>query len=66
MNHRSILYNELVLTEKLYDHLREIDLAVEARLDTIIPRLMQDVGITEMLKAHNRLEWVQEMNEIKA
>lgn len=64
--HRSILYNELIVTGKLYPHLREIDAAAEARLDTIMPRLMQDAGITETLKSQNQLEWVRRMNAIKA
>lgn len=66
MNHRSILYNELVLTGKLYDHLREIDAAAETRLSTIIPQLMQNAGITETLKAQNQMDWVRRMNAIKA
>ena len=50
----------------LYARLREIDMAAEARLDTIIPRLMQGAGVTETLKAQNQLEWVRQMNAIKA
>ena len=65
-NHRSILYNELIVMGKLYAHLREIDTAAEARLNTIIPRMAQDAGITEILKAQNPMEWVQQMNAIKA
>lgn len=65
-NHRSIPYNELIVAGKLYAHLREIDTAAEARLNTIIPRMAQDVGITETLKAQNPMEWVQQMNAIKA
>lgn len=65
-NHRSILYNELIVTGKLYVHLREIDVAAEARLNTIIPRLMQEAGVTETLKIQNQLEWVRQMNAIKA
>ena len=65
-NHHSILYNELIVTGRLYAHLREIDTAAEARLETIMPRLMQDAGITETLKAQNQMEWVRCMNAIKA
>lgn len=35
-------------------------------LDDIIPRLAQERGIDEVLKAHNPLQWVAEMNNIKA
>lgn len=64
--HRSILYNELIVTGKLYPHLHEIDVAAESRLNTIIPHLMQAAGITETLKAQNPMEWVRQMNAIKA
>lgn len=63
---RSILYNKLIVTGKLYAYLRETDAAAQARLETIMPRLMQDAGITETLKAQNQMEWVQRMNAIKA
>jgi len=33
--HRTILYNTLLLSEKLYPHLREIDEAARTRLDNI-------------------------------
>ena len=65
LNHCSILYNELVLTGKLYDHLREIDAAAETRLNTIMPGLAKNANITETLKAENTLEWVKQMNAIK-
>jgi len=35
-------------------------------LDDIIPRLAQERGIDEDLKAHNPLQWATEMNNIKA
>ena len=33
--HRTMLYNELLLTEKLFPHLREIDEAAQTRFDVI-------------------------------
>ena len=64
--HRPILYNELIVTGRLYAHLRETNVAAEARLETIMPQLMQEAGITETLKAQNQMEWVRHMNAIKA
>ena len=66
MNYRSILYNELVMTGKLYDHLREIDIAADTRLNTIIPSMAKAANINEMLKAQDPLEWVRQMNALKA
>lgn len=35
-------------------------------LDTIISRLAKERGIDETLKAHNALQWIVKMNNIKA
>ena len=35
-------------------------------LDDIIPRLAQERGVDETLKAHNALLWTAEMNNIKS
>jgi len=35
--HRPILYNQMVLSEKLYPHLLEIDRAVRERMDAMLP-----------------------------
>ena len=43
-----------------------IDIQAHELLDDIIPRLAQERGIDEVLKAHNMLQWVAEMNNIKA
>ena len=62
--HRPILYNDLILTEKLFPHLQEIDQAAQHRIDILIPQLKARRGITEELKAADQLRWVQEMNAI--
>ena len=55
-----------LLTEgRLNDYLHEIDLQTHEMLDTIIPRLAEERGIDEDLKAHNALRWAAEMNNIK-
>ena len=48
------------------EYLHEIDLQAHELLDTIIPRLAQERGIDEDLKAHDALQWAAEMNNIKA
>lgn len=51
---------------RLNEHLHAIDIQAHELLDDIIPRLAQERGIDEVLKAHNPLQWVAEMNNIKA
>ena len=49
--HRPILYNHLLMSEKLYPHLLEIDRAARERMEAMLPRMMEAAGITEELKA---------------
>ncbi len=65
-NYRPILFNELVLSDRLYEHCAEIEEAARHRLDLIIPELAKRYGVTEKLKAENPLEWVRQMNACKA
>lgn len=56
-----------MLTEgRLNEYLHAIDIRAHELLDDIIPRLAQERGINEDLKAHNALQWTAEMNNIKA
>lgn len=63
-NHRPILFNHLLLSGKLMDHLHEIDATCHARLDLMIPQMKEAEGITESLKMKDQLEWVRRMNSI--
>ena len=63
---RPSLYSSLILSEKLYPHLLEIDLAARERMDAMLPRMMEAAGVTEELKARDPLRWVGLMNELKA
>ena len=49
--HRPILYNQLLMSEKLYPHLLEIDRTAQERMDTMLPHMMEAAGVTEELKA---------------
>lgn len=64
--HRPVLWNCLILTEKLYPHLREIDETANRRLEQMMPTLMQSAGVTEALKASDPMKWVGLMNNLKA
>src|SRR5574344_2692664 len=64
--HRPILWNRMILSEKLYPHLREIDETANRRLEQMMPGLMQSAGVTEALKASAPMTWVGLMNSLKA
>ena len=60
--HRPLIYNQLLLTEKLYPHLIEIDETAQSRLEQMMPQLAKDAGATEQLKASDPMRWVGLMN----
>ena len=64
--HRPSFYSSLILSEKLYPHLLEIDLAARERMDAMLPRMMEAAGVTEELKARDPMRWVGLMNTLKA
>ena len=64
--HRPILFNELALSDKLFEHCAEIDEAARSRMELIVPELAKQYGVTERLKAENQMEWVRQMNACKA
>ena len=64
--HRPILWNQMILSETLFPHLREIDETANRRLEQMMPELMQSAGVTEELKARDQMKWVGLMNSLKA
>ncbi len=61
-----ILYNDLILTEKLFPHLLEIDEIAQRRFDVLMEQMKAQRNITEELKQRNPMLWVGEMNNIRA
>ena len=64
--HRRGTYTTLLTEGRLNEYLHDIDIQAHELLDDIIPRLAQERGMDENLKAHNTLQWAAEMNNIKA
>ena len=64
--HRPVLWNSMILSEKLYPHLREIDEAANARLEQIMPELMKRSGVKESLKVSDPMKWTELMNTLKS
>ena len=64
--HCPILFNELVLSDKLFEHCAEIEEAARNRMELIVRSLAEQNGVTEQLKAENQMEWVRQMNACKA
>ena len=62
--HHPILFSELTLSGKLYQHLAETDHACKERVELIIWQMKGREGVTEALKAVDQIEWVRRMNSI--
>ena len=62
---RKILYQELLLDNKLHEHLVAINKEARARINELILILSKQENVNENLKVNNQLEWVQKMNNIK-
>ena len=63
---RPVLWNHLVLTGTLYEHLHEIETAAQSRIDLMLPKLAAEAGATEALKAADPLKWTRLMNACKS
>ena len=63
---RPVLWNHLVLTGSLYEHLHEIETAAQSRIDLMLPKMAASAGATEELKAADPLKWTGLMNTCKA
>ena len=63
--HRPVLYTNLLLSDKLYQHCAEIECACEDRLELITRQMAEREGVTEALKAADQMEWVRRMNSIQ-
>lgn len=64
--YRPALYSSLLLSEKLYPHLLEIDEAANARMEILMPQFMKAAGVTEELKAADQMKWVGLANACRA
>ena len=62
--HRPVIYNQLILSGKLYAHLGEIEQTCRERLEHMIQQMEKAEDITEALKAEDQMEWVRRMNSV--
>lgn len=63
--HRPILFTNLTVTGKLYQHLAEIDQACVDRMELVTRQMAKQEGVSEVLKATDQMEWVRRMNSIR-
>ena len=66
MEQRKPIYENMVLSETLLPHLREIDRTAEETMETLMTKLPAEAGATETLKAQNPMQWTGIMNNCRA
>ena len=62
--HRPVLYNQLVFTGKLQEHLIEVNECCIRMKQMLVAETAKKQGLTEKLKARDQLAWVGMMNNI--
>ena len=63
-NHRKVFFSHLLLTEKLYPHLRDIQRTAESRLEAMMAQFVNNSPPPD--KAIDNLKWAAHMNMLKA
>ncbi len=59
-----VLYNSLLTSCKLNSYLYDVDVRATEMYDRLIKQLKEQQGITEQLKADDKMAWVQAINNI--
>lgn len=60
------IYQGMVLTGKLKEHLLMIQEQAEERFDLLVEQMAEKEEVTEKLKEQNQMLWVQRMNNVRA
>ena len=63
--HHRALYTVMFMNGSLFKHLAEIDEACHSYLKYAIPKMAEQEGVTEQLKATDQMLWVQKINNIR-
>ena len=66
MEHRRVLYYNLLTAGTLDGHLADLNEQAEAMFSRLVKQLSEKESVTEALKAENQMLWVQRMNNIRS
>ena len=65
-DHRRVLYLSLLTSDKLDEHLWDIEQTALERIEMITAQMAASVGVTEELKAKDSMKWIGLMNTIRS
>lgn len=60
-----MIYNDLILSSKLFSYLADIDTQAQNRLSLLVTQLAEKEGINDQLKEQDQMAWVRSMNNIR-
>ena len=63
--HHKVRYINLLTSDKLNNHLADIDKQAENMFFRLVKQMSESEGVTEQLKVDNQMEWVARMNNIR-
>ena len=63
--HKTILFNQMLLNDTLWLHLCEVDKYAFDLFQTIVEQMAKANGVNEQLKANDQWRWIQEMGNIR-
>ena len=64
-NHKRAIRSGMVISEKLHDHLADVEEQAAEMLSQLEKQMAEREGVTEQLKARDQMAWVQEKNSIR-
>ena len=64
--HDKILLINLLTTEKLNEHVAEVDTRAQTMESMLVKQIAKQEGINEALKEQDQIEWVKRMNSIRS
>ena len=64
-NHKRAIRSGMVISEKLHDHLADVEEQASEMLSQLEKQMAEREGVTEQLKARDQMAWVQEKNSIR-
>ena len=62
--YRSAMYNDLLVSGKLWSYLADLNEQANERLEYIIQQMKETEGVTEQLKAESQIQWVREIKKL--
>lgn len=63
--HKKVFFSTLLIQGKLYQHCAEVEAQARDMFDNLVEHMKAKEGVTEELKEHNQLEWIQRMENIQ-